>query len=364
MATKNAITDDARTSLMEHAGSIPIGSGQPASPVSGMMQIRSPYTTAVQVTRPRDLRQVMARCSEEAAIAGDDFYYSWKQAGKIIEGPSVQAALAMVRNFGNCAVDTRVDENPDSYIFTATFIDLETGFNISRTFRQNKTSPKTKGGEEIYSGDRGQDVIFQIGQSKAIRNVILNALPSYLSNKVMDFAKANVIKQLEKMGKEKARNHVSTKANALAVPLDNIEAVYGRMAGWDETTMVQILSALRQIEEGIEKAEDLFRGSVGKAEVETEVKANQPKVAAKDIPAETPAPTPKQKPSKAVTAPTAKAPKTYEEFEKAVNEAKTHKEVTDIYAEIMFAAKHMTEEEHKKLIAMVAEKTKSLGRSA
>lgn len=225
------------------------------------MQVRSPYATAVMVQRPRSLQHVERRCMEEAAIAGDEFYYSWSQGGKVIEGLTVQAALAIARNFGNSAVDVRVEESGFAYIFVASFVDLETGFNLSRAFRQNKQQPKNKKGEDIYSGDRGQDVVFQIGQSKAIRNVVLNAMPSWLASKVMTTAKENVVEKIKKMGPEKAKDMITRKAESLGIPLQKIEGVWGKQGVWSIEGIVQISSALRAIEDGFETADSIFRSA-------------------------------------------------------------------------------------------------------
>ena len=104
----------------------------------GAIQTKTSYTTAMQIIRPRNLTVVTQRVLEEASIAGDEFYYSWSQGGSTIEGLTVGAAMAIARNMGNCAVPVTVEETKDTYIFTATFIDLETGFNLQRSFRQNK----------------------------------------------------------------------------------------------------------------------------------------------------------------------------------------------------------------------------------
>ena len=166
---------------------------------AGMLRTQTQYSTAVQVIRPRNLQMVERKCLEEAAIAGDSFYYSWKQGGKIIEGLTVGASLAIARNFGNCVVECRVEEQPFSFVFLPAFIDLETGFNLVRPFRQSKETLKRKDGSEVYKEGRGEDVIFQIATSKAIRNVVLNASPKWLNDKVMATAKENVINKIKSM---------------------------------------------------------------------------------------------------------------------------------------------------------------------
>jgi hypothetical protein len=224
----------------------------------GMIQTRSSYQTAIQVIRPRNLQDVERRCLIEAAMAGDSYYYSWKQGGEIIEGLSVGAALSMVRNFGNCAIECKVVEQPLCYVFEGVFIDLETGFNLIRPFRQNKTSPKKKDGGDVYKGERGTDIIFQIGTSKAMRNAVLNALPKFLADKVFAEAKKNVRSKIETMGIEKAKLMILKKAAALGISQERVEEQYGKEKAWDIEGVIQITSALRAVEDGLEKDIELF----------------------------------------------------------------------------------------------------------
>jgi len=223
-----------------------------------MMQAKTDYSAAIQIQKPRTLNKVILACEEEAAIAGDEFYYSWRQGGEIVEGLTIGAAQAIARNWGNCAVDVRVQETPTAYIFYAAFIDLETGFNLIRPFRQNKQSPKSKKGEEIYKGDRGMDIIFQIGASKATRNVVLNAVPRWLGTKVMNRAKENVKSKIESMGIPAAISKIIKKAEALKVPVERIESAFGKQSAWDIERLVLLMGALRSIEDGFETVDSLF----------------------------------------------------------------------------------------------------------
>lgn len=225
---------------------------------TGMIQTKNRYVTAMQVINPRNINRVISKCVEEASIAGEEFIYSWKQGGTIIEGLTVGAALSIVRNFGNAMVDVEVQESDKAYIFTAYFCDLETGFNISRSFRQSKQSPKNKYGKEIYEGHRGVDIIFQIGQSKAIRNVVLNAIPRWLATKVLQEAKNNAMANINNMGEVKARELLLTKINNLKIELVKVEATYGKVKSWDKIKLVQLSSALKSLENGYEDEDTLF----------------------------------------------------------------------------------------------------------
>ena len=233
----------------------------------GMIQSRTAYTTAMTVIRPRNLNVVVDRCMQEAAIAGDEFYYAWKQGGSMIEGLTIGAAMSIARNLGNCAIPVTVEETKDTYIFTATFIDLETGFNLQRGFRQNKKSPKNKSGKDIYEGERGADIVFQIGQSKAIRNVVTSSIPKWLQNKVMAKAKENVVGKIEQMGKPKATEFVLKKAAALAIPTEILEASFGKQAGWDTIKLVGISGALRGIEDGFLTVAEAFPSDAAKDDI-------------------------------------------------------------------------------------------------
>lgn len=251
-------------------------------PESGLMQTRTPYSTAVQVVKPRNVQLVLEKCKNEAALGGDSFYYSWSQGGSIIEGLTVGAALMMIRNWGNCAVDVKVQESPNGYIFYGAFIDLETGFNLVRPFKMSKQSPKTKEGRDIYKGERGKDIIFQIGASKATRNVTLNAIPKYIADEVIEIAKKNVVKQVEKMGIPAATEKIIKKAEALKISFDRIEANYGKKDNWNVNKIVAVMGALRSVEDGIESVDAVFADKVAvHGEPDFADKKNQDKKGAK-----------------------------------------------------------------------------------
>jgi len=224
-----------------------------------LMQTKSAYSTAVQVIKPRHFPNIIRRCEEEASIGGDDFYYSWRQGKEIIEGVSIQGALAIARNWGNTAVEVTVEETPTAYLFKGCFIDLETGFNLVRPYRQNKQSPKKKDGTDIYTGERGTDIVFQIGASKAMRNVVLNAIPKWLTEKVLDKAKANITAKISQLMKEgKAVPMVVSKLAELGIPLTIVETDFGKKEGWDIVKLVQISGAIKGIKDGTESAENFF----------------------------------------------------------------------------------------------------------
>lgn len=179
--------------------------------VGGLQQVSGQHVKSLAVMKPRMLAKVQESFLKEAAIAGESFFYAWGEGKDRIEGPTVDCAMALARSFGNCAVDMLpVDDQPDAWIMTASFLDTETGFTLTRQFRQSKKWT-------VYGkmdAERKDDVRFQIGQSKATRNVILNALPKWLVNKGIESAKSGVRVMIENAIKADSLQGVQTKAVA------------------------------------------------------------------------------------------------------------------------------------------------------
>lgn len=231
-----------------------------------LQRAQAGFVTAVTVQKPRERMKVLRACEEEAAIAGDEFFYAWSVTNKdgkksLIEGPSVNLALTAVRNWGNSGVLINVDETHDTYIFTATFVDLETGFNLQRTFRQKKSRNIGK-----YDKDRAEDIVFQIGQSKAIRNVVVNALPSWLVSSMMEKAKENIIKRIEKKGIAQARQDTIAFFERYGITVERIEArLQKKSTAWDTSDLAMLYGAIKTLTEGVESPDELFPPSTGPA---------------------------------------------------------------------------------------------------
>ncbi len=226
-----------------------------------MQSVSTPYTTALSVQRPRVLHDVRRRLLEEAALAGEDFYYGWGTGKDRIEGASIELAVAAARCWGNCATDMRaIQELANAWIFTAIFIDLETGYTRTRQFRQSKTSVIAG----RHTEERKADMRFQIGQSKAERNVILKALPAALIHAALEVAKQGVREQLKKWIADKTLPKVcEIMQRALAklgVQTEHILAKFG-VASLKALTidhLVILKGDLAALQAGREYAEDLF----------------------------------------------------------------------------------------------------------
>ncbi len=196
-----------------------------------MQRVKTEYTTAIAVQQPRVLTRVEKMAMEESALLGSDAYYGWGAGKDSVEGPSVGLAMSLCRCWGNCAVDMgEVQDLPDAWIFTAKFVDLETGYTLTRQFRQSKKWVVHGKFDEA----RKDDIRFQIGQSKAVRNVVLNAVPKWLTRRALDKAKGGVREAVEAAiathGIEKVVAKAVSRLADLGVDEARILAAMGRKA--------------------------------------------------------------------------------------------------------------------------------------
>ena len=205
----------------------------------------------------RDEKRVMQKLSINAAMAGDDWFYRFpvKKGGgqDWIEGPSIKLANDIARVFGNCAVEVREIDVGDAWTFYARFTDIETGFSMERAYRQRKsqTSMRTKDYE------RQQDIAYQIGQSKAIRNVICNSLQIYA-----DFAFREARNSLvEKIGKDVASWRKRTVDGLAKIPVElaRVERVVGRASkDWLAPDIGAVIAMMKSIADGMSSVDETF----------------------------------------------------------------------------------------------------------
>lgn len=149
------------------------------------------HFTAIQVAVKREAPLVKREVLFEAGEMGKEFFYAWEVKDKtsptgksLIKGMSIEGAMVIARNWGNCFTDVLIEEeSPREWVFKAVFVDHQTGFTLTRLFRQRKAESHGN-----FDAERALDIAFQIGQSKAIRNVIANAMPSWLIDQAMEVA--------------------------------------------------------------------------------------------------------------------------------------------------------------------------------
>lgn len=216
---------------------------------------------AVQTIGPRDLEQFEKNVLWEAKRLGDRAYYQWEQGGKPIVGGSVGLAMLMIRQFGKCTVIPEVvAEDSLRVTFKATFVDFETGAFIARLFRQRKSAEiGEKFKRNADQAARAEDIVFQIGQSKAIRNVGLAAMPAWLVDEAIKAAQDTELQTIEKMGLVKARDALLVVFAKNGISTERVEAQRGKAASeFTARDLIELKGALSAIRDGQADPRGLF----------------------------------------------------------------------------------------------------------
>jgi len=215
--------------------------------------------TAQRVAITRDIRAVMNSLKALCASFGDQFVYSWEVNDRknnrktVIKGPTIKLANAMARQYGNCMVQTRVVDGGNHWMFMSRFIDLETGFSLERGYQQRKGQQTGMKDEQ-----RALDMVFQIGQSKAVRNVIVNALQE-LTTFCVEEAEKGVLSRVAS-SPDAARKWIIDHLAEMGVDTKRVSAIYGGRdpANWTVPNMAKIYQEIRSIEDGMAGAEDVY----------------------------------------------------------------------------------------------------------
>jgi len=261
--------------------------GLGAHPVP-LMRSQTQFHTAVAVQRPRNLDKVVAAVLREAEFAGDAFYYSFPMGGKKIEGPSIGLAMAVAREWGNCAVPVEYYETAAEWVFNAHFVDLERGFTVSRVFRKKKG----KGAFKKLEDDRAEDMTFQAAQSRAIRNVVLAGVPRWLTDQAKERAKEAVLKGISKEGLAAATEKALKFLAGYGITEERVVAVLGKPKNeWASEDIATLRGMASQLKDGQATAEHLFpTGESPAAPPPPESKGKRPRAARTPSPPASPPP--------------------------------------------------------------------------
>ena len=226
-----------------------------------LQRVQTHYTTAMKVQEPRSLSKVTNNVLAEARLAGSAFFYRWevksRKTGRMtpVQGPSIDLAMCIVRHYGNCALDIEFVETVSHFIFRGVFIDLETGVSVPRLFRQRK-SQNIGGG---YGDERAEDMIFQIGQSKAHRNAISKAVPNWLVDKAIEEAKAAEIADIKPDNIHIARAKVLNFFTTYGITQDRMEYKLQKIADtWTPADIVDLRGSATALKEGRISPDELF----------------------------------------------------------------------------------------------------------
>ena len=231
----------------------------PAASLSQMADIWGTATTARKVEVQRDEAKVLQKITAYAAAAGEHWFYRWpvknrrKGTTDIVEGISIKGANAISRLFGNDSIDVRVIDAGRSFLIYAKFSDLETGYSLVRPFQQDKGGAKLGGDDDA----RRLDMALQIGVSKAIRNVINNALETFCTFG-LEMAKSNLV---GRVGKDlpRYRARLAQKFADLGVDIKRVEATAGRpLDQWLAPDVARIIAEVRAVDDGMASADETW----------------------------------------------------------------------------------------------------------
>lgn len=213
---------------------------------------------AQQVAVYRDEARILQKLAALGAAAGDDWFYRFPVKSKngqksFIEGPSIKLANDVARIYGNCEVDTRVIDLGPSWLIYARFTDFESGYALTRPFQQDKNASRMGGDDQA----RKLDIAFQIGVSKAIRNVVSNALQTF-ADYAFDAARNSLV---EKIGKDvqKWRKEMVIRLTDRGVDPQRVEFVLGRAsADWTAPDIAKIIAMMKAVADGMATIDETF----------------------------------------------------------------------------------------------------------
>ena len=258
-------TVQAQAEPFEDGGFAPDGPFKVLEGGKTLMRAGTPFVTAISVQKPRNLDKIVEAIDREAQYAGDSFYYAWTdKKGNRIEGPSIGLANSLAREWTNCAVTVDFQETDGTFILTPRFVDIEKGFQMERVFRQRKNVVQGN-----FDPDRKLDMALQIGQSKAIRNVVVNAVPRWLVDRAIEKAKEAVVKGLDPQKLQEYADSVMSYFTAKKTTPEQVIAKAGKeKALWS----LQDIAAFKGDKNALEKGEatitELFPPIDPKKEVE------------------------------------------------------------------------------------------------
>jgi hypothetical protein len=215
-----------------------------------------------RVAVPRNQVHILDQLRVLAAAAGEDWYYRWpvknKRTGETdwVEGPSIKLANELNRLYGNCEIETRVIDLGDSWLIYARFTDYESGYSLTRPYQQRK-SQRTMGERATSEDkDRARDIAFQIGVSKAVRNVTVNALGTFA-----DFGLEEAKKSLiNKIGRSlESWRDATIEKLAAKIDIKRAEMVIGRPAPeWLATDVARVIAMMRAVKDGMSSWDETF----------------------------------------------------------------------------------------------------------
>jgi hypothetical protein len=227
----------------------------------GSMMVQDQIITAQAVNVPRDNAKILKGLQFAAAYAGQSVLtYRWlvnnRRTGKkdTVKGLTIKAADILLREYTNAFVDLRFTEGPSSWIYKATFCDIERGIARPAYWQEYKDTATL--GARDKDDQRLKQIPFQVGQSKAIRNVIVKYLEIPYGAYLEAEAENNLV---ERVGKnmDAYRERCAKALADLGVDLVRVELQVGRkLADWLAPDLAAIVQQLKAVRDGMASAND------------------------------------------------------------------------------------------------------------
>lgn len=207
---------------------------------SQILQIRTKNQLMVALQRPRDMKKFETQLLASAAHAGEDFFYSipFKEhrpncqnrrncdcPRTYVEGPGVGLTRMAAQLWGNCSVDTRIEQETDSvFLVRSDFVDFETNYTRSETKRVSKMIARSGGGYR-RAADKELDLVYQQGASKVERDCVRRSLPHHIIERAFEVAKAAALQEKAPLNQQIAR--IIRRFGEIGVTLEMIERQIG-----------------------------------------------------------------------------------------------------------------------------------------
>lgn len=155
-----------------------------------VVKIENETQQLIATQKPRNETRVYEGAVAELSLApafAKTAYYSIPYKDRatdttvMVEGPSIKAAMALARRWGNCTNGARiVDETDDRLTVEGVFMDYESNVRTLRTVSVAKTAYNSKTKSVYKLREDKLNIAIQSGMSKAVRNAILSSLPASL----------------------------------------------------------------------------------------------------------------------------------------------------------------------------------------
>lgn len=156
-----------------------------------LVRLQNDQQVIIAMQKPRDEAIVYKNAikelevfpeSAQSAIYGIP-YKNDRGGTDMVEGPSIKAAMTLVRRWGNCNVSSKIvpgSETDDRVVVSGTFLDYETNMGITKEVSVSKMVYRKNVGKVVKLSADKFNVALAAGASKAMRNAILAGLPDYL----------------------------------------------------------------------------------------------------------------------------------------------------------------------------------------